>query len=111
MANPGTHTGSHTGSPSIDPGTHDAYWRENFRNESYYDRNYEWDDYEPAYRYGRESYSMHTGRRYSDVERVLESGWERAKGKSRLMWQNAKEAVRAGWHRIERAMPGDADRD
>jgi hypothetical protein len=27
------------------------------------------------------------------------------------MWNDAKQAVRAGWHRVERAMPGDADND
>lgn len=30
---------------------------------------------------------------------------------SRLAWDNAKDAVRAAWHRVERLMPGDFDND
>jgi hypothetical protein len=33
------------------------------------------------------------------------------RGDSRLDWEEAKHAVRAGWHRVERALPGDADGD
>jgi hypothetical protein len=33
------------------------------------------------------------------------------KGKSRLGWDRAKEATRDAWNRIERAIPGDSDRD
>ena len=28
-----------------------------------------------------------------------------------MQWDNAKGAVRDAWHRVERAVPGDADRD
>jgi hypothetical protein len=28
-----------------------------------------------------------------------------------MMWNDAKHAVRDGWHRVEEALPGDADRD
>ena len=41
----------------------------------------------------------------------MHSGWEQAKSRSRLAWDDAKHAVKAGWHRLERALPGDADRD
>jgi hypothetical protein len=27
------------------------------------------------------------------------------------MWDDAKHATRAAWHRVERAVPGDADGD
>jgi hypothetical protein len=33
------------------------------------------------------------------------------KGQSRLSWEQAKSASRAAWDRVERAMPGDLDRD
>ena len=38
-------------------------------------------------------------------------GLEKNKGKSRLNWEEAKDASRAAWHRVERAIPGDADGD
>ena len=41
----------------------------------------------------------------------LERGWEKAKRSSRLAWSEAKEAVRDGWHHVEKAMPGDFDKD
>jgi hypothetical protein len=41
--------------------------------------------------------------------------WQRAKGKSRLAWEDARHATRASFQRlsdtIERATPGDSDRD
>jgi hypothetical protein len=37
--------------------------------------------------------------------------WDRVKGGSRLSWEQAKSASRAAWDKVERAMPGDLDRD
>ena len=50
-------------------------------------------------------------RRFDEVESELASEWESTKGNSRLAWNDAKSATRAAWHRVERAMPGDADND
>ena len=41
----------------------------------------------------------------------LERKWEATKGNSRLAWNDAKYAVKDGWHYVERALPGDFDRD
>jgi hypothetical protein len=79
--------------------TGDEYWRSNFSSRPYAaGRDYA--DYEPAYHYGEESFHRYPGRRYEDVETDLESGWERAKGKSKLGWQEAKAAVKDAWHRL-----------
>ena len=51
------------------------------------------------------------GQRFEDVEDSLERNWDATKANSRLAWNEAKGAVRDGWHHIERAMPGDADGD
>ena len=41
--------------------------------------------------------------------------WDRVKGTSRLTWENAKHATRDAWQHVsdfvERATPGDSDRD
>lgn len=99
---------------AVNPTAEEEYWRENYSTRPYVTAGetytYE-DDYAPAYRYGWESRTQHTGRRYDEVESDLERGWERAKGKSRLGWERAKHATRDAWHHVERAMPGDADRD
>lgn len=96
---------------SIDPTAEDAYWRNEFPNQTYRDSNSTYDDYEPAYRAGYTAYSTNPNRRFSDVEPELQNSWENVKGKSRLGWEKAKHASRAAWDRVERAIPGDSDRD
>jgi len=50
-------------------------------------------------------------KKFDDVERDLERGWNNVKGESKLTWEKAKLATRDAWHRVERALPGDADND
>jgi hypothetical protein len=95
----------------IDPTAEDAYWRDAYRNESYYDSSATYDDYAPAYRAGYEGYGRYHGRRFEDVEGDLQRDYTSSRGNSRLEWEKAKHATRAAWHRVERAIPGDADRD
>ena len=55
------------------------------------------------------------GRPFDEVEPTLARDWESRRGSSRLGWENAKHATRDSWERlsdtIERAVPGDSDRD
>ena len=99
----------------IDPEAEDAYWRESYSNRPYVASGASYDDYGPAYRYGVDSYGRYEGRPFDEVESDLERDWERARGESKLTWQNAKHATRDSWQRvsdaIERAVPGDSDRD
>ena len=85
---------------SIDPTAEDAYWRENYPNRPYYDKGATYDEYQPAYRYGWESRSRYADRDYPEVESDLESGWNRARAKSRLGWEKARHAVRDAWDRV-----------
>ena len=99
----------------IDPTAEEAYWRENYESRPYYDRSYTFDDYGPAYRYGVDTFSEYRDRPFDEVEPELGRDWERRRGSSRLAWENAKHATRDSWQRvsdtIERAVPGDSDRD
>ncbi len=99
----------------IDPTVEEAYWRDNYSSRPYVTRGASFDDYGPAYRYGVDSYGRYEGRSFDDVESDLSRDWQRAKGSSRLTWDNAKYATRDSWQRvsdtIERAIPGDSDRD
>jgi hypothetical protein len=95
----------------IDPTVEDAYWRDNYRNEPYVNRDLGYEHYEPAYRTGYMGYGKHAGRSWDEVENDLEHDYEHAKGHSSLAWSDAKHATRAAWHKVERALPGDADRD
>ena len=95
----------------IDPTVEDVYWRENYRNREYVDRNLDYETYAPAYRTGYEGYGRYAGRPYSEVEPELQREYERQHGSSGLAWEKAKHATRDAWHRVERTIPGDADRD
>jgi hypothetical protein len=93
------------------PTIEDAYWRETYKTRPYVKTDYNYDVYQPAYRYGWESRTRYEGRRFDEVENDLERGWDKAKGTSRLAWNEARDATRDAWHRIEERLPGDADRD
>jgi hypothetical protein len=99
----------------IDPTVENAYWQENYRSRPYIRSEFTYDDYGPAYMYGVENYARFHGASFDDAESELSRDWQRAKGKSRLAWDDAREATRDSWTRlkdnIERAAPGDADRD
>ena len=96
---------------AVNPTEYNKYFESNYRNAPYYSAGRDWNDYEPAYKYGYDTYGQYQGRRFEDVESDLERGWDKTKANSRLAWADARGAVRDGWHYVERAMPGDADRD
>lgn len=95
----------------INPTAEDAYWREQYTREPYYASDSSFDDYAPAYRTRYEGRGKFEGRSFDDVEPELERSYESNRGNSRLSWSQAKSASRAAWHRVEHALPGDADRD
>ncbi|PKF34798.1 glycine zipper domain-containing protein [Acinetobacter proteolyticus] len=92
---------------AIDPTVEDAYWRENYLNQSYYNEastkypNLDYDrDYRDAYRVGYEkSYGYDPDVAFEDVEPELRSNWEQAKAESRLSWDEARHASRDAWNR------------
>jgi hypothetical protein len=94
---------------SINPTVEDEHWRENYASRPYVQAGEDYETYAPAYRYGWESYVP--GQPIDDLEPELRQGWEKSEWAEELSWEKAKEAVRDAWHRIERALPGDADRD
>ncbi len=96
---------------AVDPTAEDAYWKKSYSKESYYQPGLDYDDYAPAYRTGYTGRSQYAGRKFNEVERDLEASYSRSKGISKLNWDKAKQASRAAWDRVERAIPGDSDRD
>ena len=100
----------------VDAARESEFWRQNWLDRRYAqgDFNYE-QDWSPAYRYGVDAFARHPGQRYEDIEGELSRGWADARAKSRLTWDHARHAVRDAWQRVsaavERALPGDADRD
>ena len=99
----------------IDPTAEDKYWRDNYASRPYIGSDATYDDYGPAYRYGVDAATNYPGRSFDDVDAELGTNWPSTRGTSRLEWDRAKHAARDSWRRvsdkIERAIPGDSDRD
>lgn len=98
---------------AVDPTAEEAYWRDRYQSEPYYESDLTYDDYAPAYRTGYTGYSTYGlgGRDFESAQADLQQDYEKNRGASRLDWGKAQNASRAAWDRVERALPGDADRD
>lgn len=107
----GAVVGAVAGRRKADPVAEDAFWRDNYASRPYVRSGAAYDEYAPAYRYGMDSYEKYPNRSFDEVEPELSRDWGTARGKSSLEWEHAKHATRDAWHRIERAVPGDADKD
>jgi hypothetical protein len=83
---------------SLDAADERVYWQDHYRNASYYDPAYDFDDYEPAFAFGGAARRRDSGD-WDSVEARLAGEWEQVKGKSRMAWEHAKSAVRAAWDR------------
>lgn len=90
----------------------DEYYGDRYKKADYFDSEYSFDDYRPAYRYGVYSRTRQPDADWDDrLESELSEEWEEFKGDSRLAWDKAKHATRDAWHSVERVLPGDFDND
>ncbi len=86
-----------------DPTVEEGYWRGQHTQEPYYSAGRTYADYSPAYRAAGEAHRRNANRSYdADVEAELERDWHTTKGDSRLSWEEARPAARAGWSRLAR---------
>lgn len=82
---------------AVDPRNDLGRFRQVFDSMPYYISGMAWDDYEPAYRYGIDQYHDGDHQAFLVAEPALERGWEVARGRSRLLWSEAREAVEHVW--------------
>lgn len=110
----GAVAGAVMGRKAADPAVEETYWRENFASRPYASGS-TYDEFQPAFRYGVDSYSKYPNRAFEDIEPELGREWGGVRGRSSLDWEKAKHATRDAWHRVsnavERAIPGDSDKD
>lgn len=85
---------------AIDPTVEHEYWRDNYRNRPYVDKEASYDEYAPAYQYGWESRVRFQDKTFEQAESEMERDWESRRGGCRLNWSEARNAVRDGWDRI-----------
>ncbi|RYF41591.1 MAG: PA2169 family four-helix-bundle protein [Comamonadaceae bacterium] len=92
---------------SVNPTAEEAYWRDNYNKQPYYEQGRTFDDYGPAYQLG-----LNGRTRYEEdwevAEPRLASEWETARAGSALTWPQAQPASRAAWDRVGTATRGSA---
>jgi uncharacterized protein (TIGR02271 family) len=88
----------------VNPTEEEAYWKENYQEEPYYDPSYTYDDYAGAYRTGYMGYNRlgSSGKHFEEVETDLRTDYERSHGTSKLSWEEARPAAQAAWNRFDR---------
>lgn len=96
----------------IDPTVEAAYWETEYENRDYYDADADYEKtYAPAYQHGWESRTRYDDGNFDAHEAEIRRDWEATDYNDDLTWEKAKHATRDAWHRIEHALPGDADND
>lgn len=85
---------------AVNPTQEEAFWRENYDKEPYYEKGRSFDDYGPAYRLGLSGRERYTDE-WTSVEPRLASEWESTRGNSTLNWDRASPASQAAWTRAD----------
>ena len=70
---------------------------ETFSEQDYYVSEMEWEDYEPAYRYGFDAYPTHAHLPIEDAKRSMRKNWQQYNQHSHLNWDHAWNAILHAW--------------
>jgi hypothetical protein len=92
----------------VDPRLEDAYWQSMYWGESYYRAELTYDDYAPAYCVGYIGYAQYGGC-CDEAEKSLCANWLRIKGDSRLVLDEALQAIRAAWKHAARGQVAEEE--
>lgn len=86
---------------AINPAAEDAYWRENHTRQPF-GKSSRFEDYQPAYRTGYQGYERFGAEKksFDEAEPNLRSEYE--KTSANVPWNEARDASRAAWSRVER---------
>ena len=83
-----------------DPTIEAAYWQDEYRNRPYYNDEYSYDHYEPAYRAGWESYDSTSKSTWKDREETARQRWEDEGGPAHMTWEEARQASQDAYSRV-----------
>ncbi len=84
----------------VNPTVEDAYWRDSYSKQPYYEAGRTYDEYQPAYAMGWSSVGTYTGQ-FEDFEPQLQERWNTEHGTSTLDWNAARTPVYAAWERAQ----------
>lgn len=93
----------------LDPTFEDAYWMNNFRNQTYVEGDADFNIYRAAYRAGYEGRKQHPEKTFEEMEAQLRRDYEQSELEETLLWDKAKFAARDAWSRVDSFLPGNSD--
>ena len=102
--------GGHAAAEAINPTEEQAYWRENYDREPYYESGRSFEDYAPAYGVGLYGRTNFEGS-WDESEPQLAREWESRRERSSLSWDQAREPSRAAWQRIDQRLTQPSEGD
>ncbi len=89
---------------NINPTVESDYWRKSYKTRPYYTDEYSYDDYEPAYRLGWESYDDEDGNwesREADLKKKWDGDtWDNEGGATGISWEMARLAAKDAYERL-----------
>ena len=86
---------------AVNPTAEEAFWRDNYDKEPYYEKGRSFDEYSPAYRLGLSGRQRYENDTWTAVEPRLAGEWESNRGNSTLNWERARPALQAAWTRAD----------
>lgn len=89
-----------TAAESVNPTDEEAWWRNNYTREPYYEAGRNYNDYGPAYELGWNHRALHQDN-FDHAESRLATDWETQRRGSTLSWSQARAATRAAWDRVD----------
>jgi uncharacterized protein YcfJ len=84
---------------ALNPTVEEHFWSSAYKTEPYYDSDYSFADYKPAYLTGYEGYTRYPDKSFGEVEAHLEEDYIGNRGNSRLVWVDARSATQSAWDR------------
>jgi hypothetical protein len=92
---------------AIDPTVEEAYWKEHYAKEPYYEPGRTYKDYAEAYRVGYEGRARYRPRTFEEVEADLEAEYNKRRLQEAMSWEKGRVPARAAWDRVERIVPAE----
>ena len=86
---------------NIDPTVEVDYWRNEYQGRPYYSEDFSFNDYEPAYRAGVESYGSGSSSTWNEMESKAHARWDKTNRDSRLTWAQASLAAKDAYNHAE----------
>ena len=88
-----------TAAEMVNPTAEDAYWRERYQAEPYYENGRRYEEYQPAYAMGWTSAATYPGE-FDSFDTEMQTRWPNERGTSQLDWDTARGPARAAWERV-----------